>query len=47
MKVSKGILVVMKATKIGNLYKLEGSTRINEAMVVSEEGNESTRLWHQ
>jgi hypothetical protein len=47
LKVSKGILVVMKATNIGNLYKMEGSTQINEAMMVSEEANESTHLWHQ
>jgi hypothetical protein len=47
LKVSKGILVVMKATKIGNLYKLEGSTQVNEAVVASEEANEPTRLWHQ
>jgi hypothetical protein len=31
LKVSKGILVVMKDTNIGNLYKLEGSTQFNEA----------------
>jgi hypothetical protein len=42
LKVSKGILVVMKATKIGNLYQLEGSTEINEATMVSEEANETT-----
>eukprot|EP01018_Ginkgo_biloba_P027656 Gb_41806 [translate_table: standard] len=47
MKVSKGILVVMKAKKIRNLYQLEGSTEINEAAVVSEEANQTTRLWHQ
>jgi len=47
LKVSNGILVVMKATKIGNLYNLEGSTKIHDAMVVFEEINESTHLWHQ
>ena len=44
---SKGSLVVMKATKIGNLYKLEGSVEISEVVVVSEEENVSTYLWHQ
>jgi hypothetical protein len=47
LKVSKGSLVVMKDTKIGNLYKLEGSTEISEAMVVSKEASASTCLWHQ
>ena len=28
LKVSKGSLVVMKATKVDNLYKLEGSTEV-------------------
>jgi hypothetical protein len=46
-KVSKGILVVMKDTKIGNLYKLEGNTQVNKAAVVSKEERESTCLWHQ
>jgi len=45
--VSKGILVVMKATNIGNLYKLEGRTQINEVVMVSKEENEATHLWHQ
>jgi hypothetical protein len=47
LKVSKGALVVMKAIKTGNLYKLEGSIQVNEAVVVSEEAIESTHLWHQ
>ena len=37
LKVSKGILVVMKDTNIGNLYKLEGSTQFNEATMALEE----------
>jgi hypothetical protein len=45
--VSKGILVVMQATKIRNLYRLEGSIETIEAVVVSEEASEYTRLWHQ
>ena len=47
LKVSKGLLVVMKATKIGNLYKLERSTEINEAAMVSKEANVCSRLWNQ
>jgi len=46
-KVSKGILVVMKATDTGKLYKLDESTQINETTMVSEEENEYTHLWHQ
>jgi hypothetical protein len=45
--VCKGILVVMKATLIGNLYKLEGSTQVTKAKVVSKEARESTCLWYQ
>lgn len=44
LKVSKGILVVMKAINIGNFYKLEKSI---EAMVVFEEVSASSCLWHQ
>jgi hypothetical protein len=47
LKVCKGTLVVMKATKLGNLYKLEGSTQVNEATMVSKEARSSTFLWHQ
>jgi len=39
--------VVMKAINIGNLYKMEGSTQINEVMMVFEEENEATHLWNQ
>jgi hypothetical protein len=46
MKVSKGGLVVMKATKTRNLYKLDGSTRFNVAMMVFKEAIEFTCLWH-
>jgi hypothetical protein len=45
LKVSKGILVVMKATNIDKPYNMEGSTQINEVVVVYEEENESTHLW--
>jgi hypothetical protein len=34
----------MRATNIGNLYKIDGSTEINEAVVVAKEANESTHL---
>jgi hypothetical protein len=48
LKVSKGILVVMKDKKIGNLYQLlEGRKKINQATVVSEGASDSTHLWHQ
>ncbi|GLJ48423.1 hypothetical protein SUGI_1022100 [Cryptomeria japonica] len=43
LRVSNGSLVIMEATKVGNLYRLEGNTKINEVGVVS---NESTHLWH-
>jgi hypothetical protein len=46
MKVSKGILVVMKAKNIGNLYKLEGSTQVHEIEMASEEANEPSHLWN-
>ena len=36
MKVSKGILVVMKEIRIENLYKLEGSSEVIQVAVVSE-----------
>ena len=47
LKVSKGALVVMKAEKVGNLYRLKGSTQVSEATIVSEKGEASTRPWHQ
>ena len=47
LKVSKGALVVIKAEKVGNLYRLKGSTQVNEAMIVSEKVEEGFRLWHQ
>ena len=46
LKVSKGILEVMKDTNIRSLYHLEQSTKINEATMVYEEANETTWLWH-
>jgi hypothetical protein len=47
LKVSKGILVVMKAKRIGNLYQLEGRTKINQAVVAYEGGSNSIHLWNQ
>lgn len=43
----KGTLVVMKASKIRNTYKLDGSTSINQAAMTSEVAARSTHLWHQ
>ena len=47
LKVFKGALVVMKAEKVGNLYRLKGSTQVSEAVVVSEKEEAGTHLWHQ
>jgi hypothetical protein len=47
MKVYKGILLVMKAKRIRNLYQLEGRTESDQATTVSENASDSTRLWHQ
>ena len=47
MKVSKGILVVMKAIRIENLYKLEGSSKVSQVAVLSEAASHPTHLWHQ
>jgi hypothetical protein len=47
MKVYKGILLVMKAKKVGNLFLLEGRTESDHATTVSENDNDSVRLWHQ
>ena len=46
LKVSKGILVIMKKKRIGNLYQLEGRTKVNQAAVASEDISDSVRLWH-
>ena len=47
LKVSKGALVVMKAQKTGNLYKLIGRTQVNDKTLVSEEMSRFTQLRHQ
>jgi hypothetical protein len=47
LKVCKRILVVLKDTNIGKLYKLEGNTQVNESTMVSKEEQASSCLWHQ
>jgi hypothetical protein len=47
LKVSKGILVVMKAKRIENLYHLEGRTKVNQAVVAYEYASDFARLWYQ
>jgi hypothetical protein len=47
MKVYKGILLVLKAKKVGNLFLLEGRTKLDHATMVSENDNDSIQLWHQ
>ncbi|GLJ50715.1 hypothetical protein SUGI_1080450 [Cryptomeria japonica] len=37
LKVSKGSLVLMEATKFGNLCRLKGSTELVKTMVASDE----------
>jgi hypothetical protein len=47
LKVSKGILVVMKEKRIRKLYWLEGRIEVNQAVVASEDESDSVLLWHQ
>jgi transposase InsO family protein len=47
MKVYKGILLVMKAKKVGNLLLLEGRTESDHATTVYENDNDSIQLWHE
>ena len=47
LQVSRGALVVMKAQRTRNLYKLVGRTQINGTELVYEEESGSTQLWHQ
>jgi hypothetical protein len=47
LKVSKDILVVMKAKRIRNLYQLEGRIEVNQEVVAYEDASDSVRLWHQ
>jgi hypothetical protein len=47
MKVYKGILLVMKVKKVGNLFLLEGRIESDHATIVYENNNDFVRLWHQ
>jgi hypothetical protein len=47
LKVSKGILVVMKEKRIGNLYQPEGRTEVNQTVVASKDASDCVSLWHQ
>ena len=47
MKIYKGILLVMKANKVGNLFQLEGRTESDHVSTISENDSDSIRLWHQ
>eukprot|EP00253_Pinus_taeda_P004912 PITA_04912 len=47
MKIYKGILLVMKAKKVGNLFQLEGRIGSDHVSTVSKHDSSSIRLWHQ
>jgi hypothetical protein len=47
MKFYKGILLVMKEKKVGNMFLLEGRTELDHATTVSEYDGDIFRLWHQ
>jgi hypothetical protein len=47
MKVYKGILMVTKVKKVGNLFWLEGRTKSDHATVVYNNDSDFIRLWHQ
>nr|CAD1829379.1 unnamed protein product [Ananas comosus var. bracteatus] len=47
IKVSKGALVVMKGIRVGNLYKLLGSTMTDETYAATENDDLPLRLWHR
>ena len=48
MKISKGILVVIKENTIVNLLKLEGLTKVDHATVPSRGATvDIAHLWHQ
>ena len=44
MKISKGVMVVLKAERVRNLYRLIGEMKVG---VVSETSMESVKIWHQ
>jgi hypothetical protein len=39
--------MVMKARKVGNLFKLKGKTRTSEVAMVSKKASAPSCLWHQ
>jgi hypothetical protein len=47
MKVYKGILVVMKEKKVGNMFLLEGRTESDHATMISQKDSDFFLLWHQ
>jgi transposase InsO family protein len=47
LKVSKGILVVMKEKRIENVYHLEGRIELNQVVVEYEYESDYVRLWNQ
>eukprot|EP00253_Pinus_taeda_P028922 PITA_28922 len=47
MKIYRGILLVMKAKKVGNLFQLEGGTGSAFVSTVSKYDTSSIHLWHQ
>eukprot|EP00253_Pinus_taeda_P018596 PITA_18596 len=47
MKIYKGILLVMKAKKVGNLFQLDGGTGSAFVSTVSAHDSSSIHLWHQ
>eukprot|EP00253_Pinus_taeda_P003676 PITA_03676 len=47
MKIYRGILLVMKAKKVGNLFQLEGGTGSDFVSTMSEHDSSSIHLWHQ
>lgn len=47
MRVTKGALVIMKASKVGgNIYRLIGSTVVGGAAATTAEDTDDTLLWH-
>jgi hypothetical protein len=47
MKLYKGIILVMKEEKVGNLFLLEGRTESDHATVVFENDDDHVHRWHQ
>eukprot|EP00253_Pinus_taeda_P011137 PITA_11137 len=47
MKIYKGILLVMKPKKVGNIFQLEGRTESDHVSTVSKNDSSSIRLWNQ